>query len=60
MELIGCDEHFEAVAVSRKGETTSAFLVGLVMVTSAKAGTAQMNGANRSEVRYFTDIPQSR
>jgi len=57
MEAIGCDEHLEAVAVRRKGETTSAFRVGLVIVTSAKAGTAQIDRDNTSRVRHFMEIP---
>jgi hypothetical protein len=54
---MGCEEHLEAVAESRKGETTFEFCVGLVMFTSAKAGTAQTIRANRNKARLFIEIP---
>jgi hypothetical protein len=56
MEETGCDEHIEVVATRRNGETTSAPVFGLVMVTLASAGAAQTRGAIRSKMKFFMEF----
>jgi|SRR5579863_8026408 len=60
MEVIPWDEHLEALATRRNGETTSAPAFGLVMVTVAKAGTAQTRRARRSKVKFFMHFSKLR
>jgi hypothetical protein len=53
MASMGCDEHDAELAVSAKGEETSAPGAGLLTVTLANAGTAQTISARKREEQLF-------
>lgn len=53
--MMGCDQHGVAEASSPKGETARVSLLGLLMLTLARAGAADTSSAERTKAKVFTE-----